>query len=235
MLPGDLSYNFYMSGPIRILLADDHVMLRQGTAELLQREPDIEVIGEAGDGEQAVALARHLNPDIVVMDIRMPVLSGIEATRMIREELPGVQVLVLTAHDDDQYIFSLLQAGASGYLLKSAPMNELVQAIRQVQAGESPLDPAIARKVVVRISADRLAPHLLDKGSTTIELLTGRELEVLQLLARGWNNRAIAEALFISDRTVQAHLTNIFAKMQVNSRLEAVLTAIRRGWLTLDV
>lgn len=222
-----------MSNPIRILLADDHAMLRQGTAELLRREPDIEIIGEAADGQQAVELVQKLLPDIVIMDIRMPVLSGLEATRRIRESLPQVQVLVLTAHDEDQYIFSLLQAGASGYLLKTAPVSDLVQAIHQVQAGESPLDPAIARKVVVRMSAERKSNGMIAEAPA-VEELTDRELEVLQLLVQGMSNRAIAEALYISDRTVQAHLTSIFAKMQVSSRLEAVLKAIKLGWLTLD-
>jgi DNA-binding NarL/FixJ family response regulator len=224
-----------MTKPIRVLLADDHTMLRQGTAELLHRELDIEIVGQVENGLQAVEMAHQLKPDIVVMDVRMPVLSGIEATRRIREQLPEVQVLVLTAHDDDQYIFSLLQAGASGYLLKSAPIHDLIQAVRQVQAGESPLDPAIARKVVLRISGDRTLVAPAGQPAASPEALSGRELEVLQLLARGMNNRAIAEVLYISDRTVQAHLTSIFAKMHVNSRLEAVLTAIRRGWLTLDL
>jgi DNA-binding NarL/FixJ family response regulator len=224
-----------MTRPIRVLLADDHTMLRQGTAELLHREADIEIVGQVENGLQAVEMAHQLKPDIVVMDVRMPVLSGIEATRRIREALPEVQVLVLTAHDDDQYIFSLLQAGASGYLLKSAPIHDLIQAVRQVQAGESPLDPAIARKVVLRISGNRTLVSHAGQPAASPEALSGRELEVLQLLARGMNNRAIAEVLYISDRTVQAHLTSIFAKMHVNSRLEAVLTAIRRGWLTLDL
>jgi two-component system, NarL family, response regulator LiaR len=230
-----LSYNLNrMETPIRILLADDHVMLRQGTAELLRREPGIEIVGEASNGEEAVALARQIQPDIVVMDVRMPVLSGVEATRIIRESLPDVQVLVLTAHDDDQYIFSLLQAGASGYLLKTSPVSDLIKAIRQVQAGESPLEPSIARKVVVRMSKPVTADVSAVKEDEPVEALTPRELEVLQLLAQGLNNRAIAEVLFISDRTVQAHLTSIFAKTQVSSRLEAVLKAIRRGWLTLE-
>lgn len=223
-----------MTDPIRIVLADDHALLRQGTAELLRREPDLEVVGEADNGQQAIDLARRLQPDIVVMDVRMPVLSGVEATQRIREALPKVQVLVLTAHDDDQYVFSLLQAGASGYLLKTAPVGELIKAIRLVHAGESPLDPAIARKVVVRISGEGRATRAADQGASAVEELTARELEVLQLLAQGLNNRAIAEALFLSDRTVQSHLTTIFAKMHVTSRLEAVLTGIRRGWLSLD-
>jgi DNA-binding NarL/FixJ family response regulator len=224
-----------MSQPIRILLADDHVMLRQCTAEILHKEADIEVVGEADNGQQAIDLALRIRPDIVVMDVRMPVLSGIEATRRIREAMPDVQVLVLTAYDDDQYVFSLLQAGASGYLLKTAPVNELVNAIRLVRSGESPLDPSIARKVVVRMTGDQGSRISIGEEGSSIQALTLREREVLQLLSRGLNNQAIAEALYVSDRTVQAHLTNIFAKMGVASRLEAVLTAIRRGWLTLEI
>ena len=220
-----------MPGPIRLLLADDHALLRQGTAELLRREPDLCVVGEASDGRQAVALAQALQPDIVIMDVRMPGASGLEATRRIRESLPHIQVLVLTAHDDDQYVFSLLQAGASGYLLKTAPVSALAQAIRQVRAGETPLDPAITRKVVLRLgSGSRPAAGETPEAAE----LTPRELEVLQCLARGQSNRAIAEALYVSERTIQTHLTSIFAKMGVASRLEAVLAAIRRGWLTLE-
>ena len=223
-----------MAVGIRIVLADDHAVLRQGTAELLRREFDFEVVGEAGDGQQVIELAQKLKPDIVVMDVRMPVLSGIEATRRIRETLPSVQVLVLTAHDDDQYVFSLLQAGASGYLLKTAPIGALVKAIRQVREGESPLDPAIAHKVVARFSSGPMSLSAAEEAGQPKQDLSARELEVLQLLARGLNNRAIAEELFISDRTVQAHLTSIFSKMGVTSRLEAVLMAIRRGWLMLE-
>ncbi len=223
-----------MTNPIRVLLADDHVMLRQGTVALLRRERDIQIVAEAGNGQEAVDLARQLKPDIVVMDVRMPVLSGIEATRRIRESQPNIQVLVLTAHDDDQYVFSLLEAGASGYLLKTAPISELVKAVRQVRAGESPLDPSIARKVVLHMSGKSSQSASTASPTEAIEELTARELEVLQLLAQGLNNNAIAETLSISDRTVQAHLTNIFAKMHVSSRLEAVLVAIRRGWLALS-
>jgi DNA-binding NarL/FixJ family response regulator len=221
-----------MSNSIRLLLADDHVMLRQGTVALLRRERDIQVVAEANNGQEAVDLARQLKPDIVVMDVRMPVLSGIEATRQIRAALPNIQVLVLTAHDDDQSVFSLLEAGASGYLLKTAPISELVKAVRQVHDGESPLDPSIAHKVVLHMSGKTPKPTSA-AAAEPVEELTARELEVLQLLAQGLNNSAIAETLSISDRTVQSHLTNIFAKMHVSSRLEAVLAAIRRGWLTL--
>ena len=228
-------------GSIRIILADDHAILRQGTAELLRREPGLEVIGEAGDGQQAVDLVQALRPDVVVMDVRMPGMSGVEATRQIHASYPGVQVLVLTAHDDDQYVFSLLEAGASGYLLKNAPVGDLVKAIKLVKAGESPLDPTIARKIVTRVTGVTRASGGSEKPSpehgdtAMVEELSARELEVLQLLAQSMSNRAIGEALFISDRTVQAHLTNIYAKMGVTTRLDAVLTGIRRGLLKLEL
>lgn len=221
-----------MTGKIRVLLADDHALLRQGTVELLQHEADIEVVGQAENGVDAVNLARAIQPDIVIMDVRMPGLSGIDATRQIRKDLPQVQVLVLTAYDDDQYVFSLLQAGASGYLLKTAPATELVKSIRQVKAGDSPLSPSIARKVVARFNTGGMSGATSAEGENP-DALTPREVEILQFLARGMSNRDIAEALFISERTVQAHLTNIFSKMQVSSRLEAVLKGIRLGWLTL--
>jgi NarL family two-component system response regulator LiaR len=216
---------------IRIILADDHAVVRQGTAELLRREKDLDVVAEAENGLQAVELAQRLNPDIVVMDIRMPELSGIDATKNILETVPGVRVLVLTAHEDDQYLFSLLQAGASGYLLKTAPVSELVRAIRQVHEGLSYIDTSIVHKLVERFSKQKGDAADLEEETQTSETLTARELEVLQLLARGFNNRAIADALVISERTVQAHLTSMFSKMHVSSRLEAVMTAIRLGWL----
>lgn len=221
---------------IRILLADDHVVLRQGTAELLRRESDLMVVGEAGDGQRAIELAGILKPDLVVMDVRMPGLSGIEATRRIRQSVPAVRVLVLTAHDDLQYVFSLLQAGASGYLLKTAPIGNLVDAIRRIHAGEMALAPEIAQKLALHQSVTGAGERKPDRDPemAILEELTARELTVLQFLARGLSNQAIAEALSISDRTVQAHLTRLFSKMNVNSRLEAVLMAVRLGWLTLD-
>jgi DNA-binding NarL/FixJ family response regulator len=229
---------------IRILLADDHALLRQGTAELLRREPDLQVVGEAGDGQRAVELAEKLKPDLVIMDVRMPVLSGIEATRRIRQSVPSIRVLVLTAHDDLQYVFSLLQAGASGYLLKTAPISDLVSAIHRIYAGDMSVDPAIACKIVLQQATARnatlLAPAGVVSGSSPVsepiilEELTEREMTILQLLARGLSNQAIAESLSISDRTVQSHLTRLFSKMSVSSRLEAVLAGIRLGWLTLE-
>jgi len=212
---------------IRIIMADDHALVRQGTCELLRQESDLDVIAEAENGLQAVELTQSLNPDIVIMDVRMPEMSGIEATKSILETAPGVRVLALTAHEDDQYLFSLLEAGVSGYIMKTAPVSELVKAIRQVKEGLSYIDPSIVHKLVNRFSSKQ---RNADGDSPILDPLTARELEVLQLLNRGLNNRAIAEALVISERTVQAHLTNIFSKMQVSSRLEAVMMAIRLGW-----
>ena len=219
---------------IRIVLVDDHVMLRQGTAELLRRESDMLVVGEASDGQRAIELAETLNPDIVIMDVRMPGMSGIEATRHIRQALTAARVLALTAHDDLQYVFSLLQSGASGYLLKRAQIGDLVDAIRRIHSGEMVLAPEIAHKLALHHSVMGGGKHGSGPEAAILEELTSRELTVLQLLARGLSNQAIAETLSISDRTVQSHLTRPFSKMNVTSRLEAVLMAIRLGWLTLN-
>ena len=222
-----------MDGKIRIMLVDDHTLVREGTAELLRRIPDFEIVAEAADGQRAVELAGELHPDVIVMDVRMPVLSGHEATRRISESMPEVKVLVLSAYDDDHFVFSLLQAGASGYLLKTAPIDELVRAIYQVHAGDFPLHPLIMRKIILNLPNQQAQPLPARETPSETEELTEREQQVLQLLARGMPNREIAQTLFLSERTVQAHLTRIFSKMGVTSRLEAVLLAVRLGWLTL--
>jgi DNA-binding NarL/FixJ family response regulator len=219
-----------MMSKIRILLADDHVVVRQGTRELLDREHDLEVVAEAGDGEEAVQLVTSHQPDVAIMDIAMPKLNGIEATKRIKRTYPSTAVLVLTAYDDDQYIFALLEAGAAGYLLKNVRAEELINAVRAVHAGESVLHPAIARKVINRFAR----PVEEDRKEGTAEQLTARELEVLKLAAKGMTNREIAQELVLSVRTVQVHLTNIFNKIGVGSRTEAVLYGLRAGWITLD-
>ncbi len=215
---------------ITILLADDHVLVREGTRELLEREEEMTVVGEAGDGEEAVRLTTDLHPDVVIMDIAMPKLNGIEATKKIKAIHPEGAVLVLSAYDDDQYVFAVLEAGAAGYLLKDVPSHELVEAIRAVNAGESILHPTIARKVIDRFASPRA------KAAAEVELdqLSEREMDVLRLAAKGMTNMEIANELVLSVRTVQGHLSNIFSKMQVGSRTEAVIQALRKGWFTLE-
>jgi NarL family two-component system response regulator LiaR len=214
---------------IRVLLAEDHVIVREGTRELVQHEPDMEVVGEASDGEEAIQLAAKLRPDVVIMDIAMPKLNGIEATERIKELYPATAVLVLTAYDDDQYIFALLEAGAAGYLLKNVRGRELIDAIRAVYAGESVLHPAITRKVI-----ESFLPAGKPAERRIAEPLSEREMEVIKLAGRGMSNKDIAEELSLSVRTVQAHLGNIFNKLGVGSRTEAVLYALKKGWVALE-
>jgi DNA-binding NarL/FixJ family response regulator len=215
---------------IRILLADDHAVVREGTKELLNREKDLEVVAEAGDGKEAVQLAIKDRPDVVVIDFAMPELNGIEATRQIKAIAPSTAMLVLTAYDSEQYILGFLEAGAAGYLLKDVHVDELIKAIRAVHAGESILHPAIARKVIDRF----VLPAEKPSDQDALDQLTERELQVLKLAARGMSNREISLELTISVRTVQTHLTNIFNKMGVGSRTEAVICSLRKGWLTLQ-
>jgi DNA-binding NarL/FixJ family response regulator len=204
--------------------------MREGTREILEQEEDLEIVAEAGDGEEAVRLVEKTRPDVVLMDIAMPKLNGIEATRQIKQFAPSTTVLILTAYEDDQYVFALLEAGAAGYLLKDVRGRDLVEALRQVYAGESVLHPVIARKVINRFSRPS-APRTEEPDD---ELLTERELEVLGLAAKGMSNREIARELHLSSRTVQAHLSTIFGKMDVGSRTEAVVYALREGWLDLE-
>ncbi|MGD9315771.1 MAG: response regulator transcription factor [Anaerolineae bacterium] len=215
--------------PIRVVLADDHAVVRKGIREFLEEEGDITVVAEAADGEQAVALVDEHLPDVTVLDIQMPVASGIDATRHIKARHPNVRVLILTAYDDDPYIFALLQAGASGYILKTADSGDLVQAVRAVSRGESPLDPTVTQKMVQQLATGRPLG-----AQAAVEPLTSREVEVLRLVAKGMTNKAIGRALDISDRTVQGHLANIYGKLHASSRTEAVTKALQQGWLAIE-
>jgi len=222
-----------MSGVIKVLLADDHVVVRAGTRQLIERHPDITVVGEASNGQEAVQLAADLRPDVIVMDVRMPGMGGIEATRRIKEAHPDMAVLVLTAHDDDEYVFALLQAGANGYLLKTAEADELVQGLRTVVNGQLALTPTVAGKVVSQFTSGKTLPDVLLNIEQDYGGLTQREMDILRQVGQGLTNKEIGRTLFISDRTVQAHLSNIFSKLDVNSRTEAVMHAVRQGWITV--
>jgi NarL family two-component system response regulator LiaR len=215
---------------IKILIADDHAFVREGTRRILEQEPDLEVVAEAGDGEEAVRFASSLKPDVALIDVAMPKLDGIEATRQIKALCPAVAVLVLSAYDDDQFVFGLLEAGAAGYMLKSVRGHEIVDAIRAVHAGESVLHPSVARKVLNRFAGVSSKP----RERKSLELLTEREMDVLKLVTKGLSNKDIADDLCLSVRTVQGHLANIFNKLRVGSRTEAVVHALKEGWVTLD-
>ncbi len=205
-------------------------MVREGTRQILEQEADLKVVAEAGDGQEAVQLAGTFKPDVAIIDIAMPKLDGIEATKEIKARYPTIAVLILTAYDDDQFVFSLLEAGAAGYLLKSVRSRELIDAVRQVYAGESVLHPLIARKVLNHF----VPPPGKPSGQKPSEVLSEREMDVLKLATRGLSNQDIAEELCLSVRTVQAHLGHIFNKLQVSSRTEAVVHALKEGWVTFE-
>jgi len=214
---------------IRVILADDHAVVRKGIREFLEEAGDVEVIAEADDGAQVLRLIEAHRPDVAVLDIRMPGVTGVEAARQVKDRFPQVRVLILTAYDDDPYVFALLQAGADGYVLKTASGDELVRAVRTVHRGGSALSPEIATKVVRQAVSGR--PKA---AADQIEALTDRELDVLRLTARGLTNRAIGHELGISHRTVQGHLQSVYGKLDVNSRTEAVTEALRRGWIVVE-
>jgi len=213
---------------LTVLIADDHPLVREALHRALESEADIEVVAEAGDGEEAVKLASELRPNVAVMDIVMPKLNGIEATRKIKEIAPDTAILILTAYDDDEYVLGLLDAGAAGYLLKSARGRDLVGAIRAITSGESVLHPKIIAKLLKRAT---IAPAEEHKAS---ELLSERESEVLKLVTSGMSNKEIAEKLFLSQRTVKAHLTSVFNKLTVASRSEAIVKGLQWGLVTLE-
>jgi len=212
---------------IRVLLADDHAVVRAGIRQFLDQASDIQVIAEADNGVSAKALIEEHNPDVVVLDIQMPEASGIEVTRWIRANQRTVGVLILTAYDDDPYVMAVLQAGANGYVLKTASPLEIIQAVRDVHAGKSAMDATIMQKMISQISRR--------SEEQPIDTLTDRELEVLTLVAQGFTNKAIGVQLGISDRTVQGHLAHIFSKLHAGSRTEAVMRAMSLGWLSPEL
>jgi DNA-binding NarL/FixJ family response regulator len=212
---------------IRVLLVDDQALFREGLRTLLSVWPDLEVVGEAGDGEEAVATVVALHPDVVLMDLRMPVLDGVAATRRLRQELPTCKIIVLTTFDDDDHVFDGLRAGAVGYLLKDVPSEKLVEAIRAAAEGKSFLQPSIAAKVLTEFA--RLTPTPAPAAQSLVEPLSERELEILALLAAGDSNREIASQLFIAEGTVKNHVTNILGKLAVRDRTQAALKARELG------
>lgn len=218
-----------MKKSIRVLLADDHVMLRQGIRQFLEDAEDIEVVAEADDGAAALHLIQKEHPDVAVLDIRMPVFSGVEVTRRCKIQNPEVKVLILTAYDDDPYVFALFQAGADGYILKTSRAEELIRAVRDVYAGNKALSPEIATKVIQQVT--QRGPSSTGRQ---YEVLTQREIDVIRLAAQGMTNREIGDELHISHRTVQGHLANIYGKLDVNSRTEAVTEALKHGWIVID-
>lgn len=215
---------------IKVLIADDHPIFREGLHRVMEKEPDFEIVGEAEDGEEAVKMAKEYSADVVLIGIIMPKIDGIEATRQIKSCCPQIAVLILSAYDDDEFVFKSLKAGAAGYLIKSIHGQELVTAIRAVCQGESVLHPAIISKVMQRFAfgSDN---HMLKERP---EDLSERETEILKLATRGLSNQEIAVNFNLSLRTVQAHFTHITRKLQVGSRTEAILRGLKEGWLSLN-
>ncbi len=208
---------------IRVVLADDHTVVRAGTRRILETASDIRVVAEAGNGKQAIEAIAATRPDVAILDVKMPDPGGIEVTKWIRENVPSTAALVLSAYDDDPYVLAVLQAGANGYVLKSADAEDIIRAVRSVHAGKSAVDPEIARKVLRSLSGAQAAEQP--------ERLTARELAVLLQVAKGQTNKAIGSVLGISARTVQGHLAKIFDKLEAESRTEAVMRAVSLGWL----
>ena len=221
--------------PIRVLIADDHALFRRGLEMVLSGEPGLELVGEASDGQEAVQLATEVVPDVVLMDIRMPKITGIEAARQMKEVAPSAKIVMLTISDEEEDLFEAIRAGASGYLLKDIPLDELADSVRAVHGGQSLINPSMAGKLLTefatlarRDSEDEPAKH------APAPKLTEREMEVLRLVARGLNNRDIAKELFISENTVKNHVRNILEKLQIHSRMEAVMIAVREKLIEIS-
>ena len=215
--------------PSRVIIADDHELARLGLRTMLEPEPDLEVVGEAATGREAVELSRRLEPDLVLMDIRMPDVDGLVATRAIKEELPRVSILIVTLSEDPDYLLEALRVGAAGYVLKDASRREVVAAVRQVLSGESPLDPKLAAQLIRRL-AHQTPPK--DQPARHGDELTQRELDVLRLVAEGKTNAEIAQSLFVSVGTVKVHVERIINKLGVSDRTQAAVRGVELGYLT---
>jgi len=211
------------------MIVDDHQLMRDGLVRLLSLEPDVEIVGTACDGKEAVQKVGALQPSLVLMDIRMPELSGIQATKQIKTEHPGVEVVLLTMHDEDDYVFEGIAAGASGYLLKDSSREELISTIQQVHAGQASLTPSVTRRVMQEFATLQQGKREKPAAPKPDEL-SRREMDVLELLVRGLSNKQIAKELFIDETTVKTHLHRIFEKLNVRDRTQAAILALQRGW-----
>jgi NarL family two-component system response regulator LiaR len=214
---------------IRVLVCDDQIVVREGLRAILSTAPGVEVVGVTGDGAEAVQLVPRTHPDVVLMDLKMPIMNGVQATRAIRDQYPGVRVLVLTTYDADEWVFDAIRSGAAGYILKDTPRDGLIRAIEDVAAGKTPVDPAVAGKLFVRVSRTASPPTAI-----TAEL-SERELDVLRLVGRGLNNAEIARRLSLSEGTVRNYVTSILAKLDVADRTQAAVLALRYGLVDLNV
>jgi DNA-binding NarL/FixJ family response regulator len=210
---------------IRVLVVDDQELVRAGFIMILHTDADISVVGEAANGSEAVAAVEKLRPDVVLMDIRMPIMDGLEATRILKARSPDLRVLILTTFDPDEYVYNALKAGASGFVLKDIPPNELLAAVRVIARGEGLLAPSITQRLIARF-ADSLSPP---QASKELERLTDREAEVLRLIAKGLSNSEIAEELYLSPTTIKSHVAGVLAKLEVRDRVQAVVFAYEKG------
>jgi len=214
---------------IKVLLVDDHTLLRQGLRKLLELEPSIEVVGEAENGREAILKAEELVPDVILLDINMPGMNGVEATSLLKKYQPDLKIIILTIHKDHEYVFEAVKAGASSYLLKDVSAQELVKAVEAAYRGESVVDPTIASRLLKEFSR-----IFKGGGENSQDALTEREKEILKLLVQGLNNKDVAQKLFISEKTVKNHISNIFRKLEVTDRTQAVVKALKLGMAKLD-